>query len=262
MNVRLRRGCLTAAAALVVAVPVSAGGLATASLAAAPAAAQEATPPAATGAQDDFALSRPADDLWRWAIVERATTARAEPADGAPVVARIGTRTPEKTPEALPLLARREVEGRLWVKVRLPVLPNNTTGWVRRETLGGYEVVRTHLIVDRRKLTARLERRGRTVFSARVGIGKRKWPTPKGEFMVRNRLAGFEDPVYGALAFGTTARSATLTDWPGGGFIGVHGTAQPELLPGRVSHGCVRMRNADILRLDRKMPIGTPVTVR
>ncbi len=80
--------------------------------------------------------------------------------------------------------------------------------------------------------------------------------------MVRNRLSGFEDPLYGALAFGTTAKSATLTDWPGGGFIGIHGTNRPEILPGRVSHGCIRMSDRNILALDRRMPIGTPVTVR
>jgi lipoprotein-anchoring transpeptidase ErfK/SrfK len=148
------------------------------------------------------------------------------------------------------------------VRVRLPVLPNGSTGWVRRDRLGPYETVRTHLIVDRRRLTARLERRGRTVFRARVGVGRAKWPTPAGEYLVRNRLTGFRDPLYGALAFGTSARSATLTDWPGGGFIGIHGTDQPRLIPGRVSHGCVRMRNADILRLDRRMPVGTPVTIR
>jgi lipoprotein-anchoring transpeptidase ErfK/SrfK len=28
-----------------------------------------------------------------------------------------------------------------------------------------------------------------------------------------------------------------------------------------VSHGCIRMKNGDILRLARLMPIGTPVTV-
>ena len=69
-------------------------------------------------------------------------------------------------------------------------------------------------------------------------------------------------PYTGALAFGTTARSDTLTDWPGGGFIGIHGTNQPAILPGRVSHGCIRMRNRDIRGLDRKMPLGTPVTIR
>ena len=53
-----------------------------------------------------------------------------------------------------------------------------------------------------------------------------------------------------------------LTDWPAGGFVGIHGTDRPELIPGRVSHGCIRLRNADILRLGRLMPVGTPITVR
>jgi L,D-transpeptidase catalytic domain len=217
---------------------------------------------AAPAACADFGLSRPDRHLWRWALVDRATVARAAPDGGAPPVGRVARRTPEHTPEALPLLARRAVDGKLWVRVRLPVLPNGTTGWVRRSALGGYETVRTELIIDRRRPRARLERRGRTVFRARVGVGKRATPTPRGHFMIRNRLTGFSDPLYGALAFGTTARSATLTDWPGGGFIGIHGTNQPGLLPGRVSHGCVRMRDRAILRLDRRMPIGTAVTIR
>jgi lipoprotein-anchoring transpeptidase ErfK/SrfK len=29
-----------------------------------------------------------------------------------------------------------------------------------------------------------------------------------------------------------------------------------------VSHGCIRMRNRDILRLGRLMPVGTAVTIR
>jgi lipoprotein-anchoring transpeptidase ErfK/SrfK len=48
----------------------------------------------------------------------------------------------------------------------------------------------------------------------------------------------------------------------GGGFIGIHGTNQPGILPGRVSHGCIRMRNSAILRLRRLMPLGTPVQIR
>jgi lipoprotein-anchoring transpeptidase ErfK/SrfK len=210
----------------------------------------------------DFRLSRPADHLWRWALVERGVAARRTPDRAAPVVARLRTSTPEDTPEAVPLLVRREVSGRLWVQVRLPVLPNGTTGWVPRDALGLYEHVRTRLVIDRRRLRARLDRRGQTVFRARIGIGQRRWPTPAGEYMVRSRLSDFGNPVYGPIAFGTTARSSTLTDWPGGGFVGVHGTNQPELLPGRVSHGCIRLRNRDIRRLARIMPIGTAVTVR
>jgi lipoprotein-anchoring transpeptidase ErfK/SrfK len=100
------------------------------------------------------------------------------------------------------------------------------------------------------------------VFTSIVGVGQPRWPTPAGRFYVRERLTGFTDPIYGAIAFGTNARSAVLTDWPGGGFVGVHGTNQPEILPGRVSHGCVRMPNRSIRRLDRLMRLGTPVTIK
>ena len=68
---------------------------------------------------------------------------------------------------------------------------------------------------------------------------------------MRSELTRYASPFYGPVAFGTTARSAVLTDWPDGGFIGIHGTNEPQLLPGRVSHGCIRLRNRDILRLHR-----------
>jgi lipoprotein-anchoring transpeptidase ErfK/SrfK len=118
------------------------------------------------------------------------------------------------------------------------------------------------LVVHRRSLRAVLWRAGRVVFRAPVGVGESRWPTPSGEFYIREKLTSFGDPFYGPVAFGTSARSPVLTDWPGGGFVGIHGTDQPELIPGRVSHGCIRMRNADILRLARLMPLGTPLTVR
>jgi lipoprotein-anchoring transpeptidase ErfK/SrfK len=37
---------------------------------------------------------------------------------------------------------------------------------------------------------------------------------------------------------------------------------EPQILPGRVSHGCIRLRNGAILRLARLMPLGTPVPIR
>ncbi len=41
----------------------------------------------------------------------------------------------------------------------------------------------------------------------------------------------------------------------------MHGTSLPELLPGRVSHGCIRFRNAAILKLASLMEVGTPLTI-
>jgi lipoprotein-anchoring transpeptidase ErfK/SrfK len=66
---------------------------------------------------------------------------------------------------------------------------------------------------------------------------------------------------YGPRAFGTSACSG-LSDWPGGGVIGIHGTNQPYLIPGWPSHGCIRVANRPIRRLARLMPIGTPVRIR
>ncbi|MBV9003520.1 MAG: L,D-transpeptidase [Solirubrobacterales bacterium] len=116
-------------------------------------------------------------------------------------------------------------------------------------------------MIDRARLTATLLRAGRVVFRAPVAIGAPSTPTPAGQFYVRDRLSGFSNPMYGPLAFGTNARSPTLTDWPQGGVVGIHGTDRPDLIPGRVSHGCIRLKNAAIVTLGRLMPVGTPVTI-
>jgi len=117
------------------------------------------------------------------------------------------------------------------------------------------------LKVNRATLRATLYRDGRTIWSSRVGVGKASTPTPAGRFWIRSRLRGLRgDPVYGPYAFGTGAYSV-LSDWPGGGVIGIHGTDQPQLIPGRPSHGCIRVPNAAVRRLWRLMPIGTPVAI-
>ncbi len=201
--------------------------------------------------------------LSHWAPVRRAVAARTAPDTGARVVARLSTRTPEGTDNAVSTLERRrDAAGRPWVRVRLPVLPVNSTGWVPRSALGGYTAVNTKLDVDLERLRATLFRDGRPVLRAPIGAGMPGWATPTGTFYIRNKLTRYRSPAYGPVAFGTSARSAVATDWPAGGFVGIHGTDRPEILPGRVSHGCIRLRNRDILALARVMPIGTPVRIQ
>ena len=198
-----------------------------------------------------------------WASVRRAVAARASPSYRAPIVERLATTTPEGTTNIVLVLRRvRDRAGRLWIHVRLPVLPNGRTGWVPRQALGVYGVVHTHLLIDVERLRATLLRDGRPILRAPIGVGRPEWPTPKGEFYIRDMVTRYRSPFYGPLAFGTSARSSVLTDWPDGGFVGIHGTDEPDLLPGRVSHGCIRLRNQDILELGRLMPVGTPVTIR
>jgi lipoprotein-anchoring transpeptidase ErfK/SrfK len=199
----------------------------------------------------------------RWAYLLGPAIARRAPSATSAVVTVVRPLTPEGQPNlVLALDSRTDENGSTWVRVRLAILPNGSTGWLPRSSLGPLHVVRTHLVIERSRLRAVLWRGGERVFRAQIGVGRGGWPTPRGEFYVRERLTNFGDPFYGPVAFGTSARSNVLTDWPGGGYMGIHGTDQPELIPGRISHGCIRMRNADILRLARMLPLGTPVSVR
>jgi lipoprotein-anchoring transpeptidase ErfK/SrfK len=210
-----------------------------------------------------FNLSDKATETYRWAFVRHRTVARSGPSRRARALERIYYRTPELYRNAVQVLdAIKYKKGTSWVRIRLAVLPNGSTGWVPRGSLTGFSKTHKRLVISHSRLRATLYNRGRPIFSTIVGVGQSHYPTPRGDFYVREKLSGYYAPAYGPRAFGLNARSATLTDWPGGGFIGIHGTNAPGILPGRVSHGCVRMRNDAILRLYRLMPIGTPVQIR
>ena len=224
---------------------------------------RESLPPPRTG----FAIPKPAalpDPAGEssWAPVIRPVIARSAPGFAGRAVMPVGTRTPEGTTNLI--LATGEVirRGIVWVHAELAALPNGTAGWLPRSALGGWSFVDTHVIVDRARLTLTLFRGSRAIFHARVGVGTSRNPTPAGEFYVRDRLSSFKSPMYGPLAFGTSGRAPHLTDWPDGGYIGIHGTDEPQLIPGRISHGCIRLTNAAILELGKLMPVGTPVTVK
>jgi lipoprotein-anchoring transpeptidase ErfK/SrfK len=199
----------------------------------------------------------------RWVSVLRSVELRSEPRADAPSLEALSSETPEGTANIVPVLDRQtDRDGTIWLRVRAPALPDNVAGWVPRDAVGGYTTVHTRLVVDLERLRATLYANGERVFAAPVGVGRPEWPTPRGEFYVRNELTSYRSAFYGPIAFGTSARSRVLTDWPAGGFVGIHGTDRPDLVPGRVSHGCIRMKNRDILRLARLMPVGTPISIR
>jgi hypothetical protein len=197
----------------------------------------------------------------RWAPVLERASARARPSEQGSLVGILEPRTSLGTANIVLVVGHARVHGQLWARVQFPGLPNNLSGWLPRQNLGGYQFVRTRLVVDLDALSAALLRDGHPIFRAAVGVGAEGSPTPRGSFYIREKLTSFDNPFYGPVAFGTSARSRVLTDWPDGGSIGIHGTNRPDLLPGRISHGCVRMRNEDILRLSRLMPVGTPLTI-
>jgi lipoprotein-anchoring transpeptidase ErfK/SrfK len=199
----------------------------------------------------------------QWAHPAARAPVRVSPSASSRSFARLHPRTEDGLPEVYETLRQQtDPGGAAWVQIRLPMRPNGRTGWVPRSALGKLHTVHTQLVVRRGRLRATLYRNGRAVFSAPVGIGMRGLITPAGHFYIRERLRlGSSGGPYGPLAFGTSAYSPKLTDWPGGGVVGIHGTNEPQAVPGRPSHGCVRLRNRDILRLGRLMPVGTPVLI-
>ena len=221
------------------------------------------TPATDAVSPERFVLTDPAMETYRWAFIRHRTIARAQPSYSARALSRISLRTPELYRNVVQVLnGVRYRNGETWIRVRLAILPNGSTGWVPRGALAQFQKVHTRLVIQRSTLRATLYKFGWPIFRAIVGVGMPHTPTPRGQFYVREKLSGYWAPAYGPRAFGLNARSATLTDWPGGGFIGIHGTNEPNILPGPVSHGCVRMRNSAILRLFRLVPLGTPVDIR
>jgi len=213
------------------------------------------------GAGDEIKLS---DEklVTRWAHAQATSTIRLTPQTSSRAVGRLHFLTEDGLAEVYPVLAaRRDSAGRNWLQIRVPMRPNGKVGWVLDEMLGTFYIVRTALVVDRKQLRATLVKSGKVIWSARVGIGKTATPTPAGQFWIRERLKGLGNSgTYGPWAFGTSAYS-NLSDWPGGGVVGIHGTNQPGLIPGRPSHGCIRVRNDKIRALARLMPVGTPVSI-
>jgi hypothetical protein len=198
----------------------------------------------------------------RWAHPQATAAIHLSPQTSSRVVARLHYLTEDGVAEVYPALAARmDSAGRRWVRLRVPKRPNGKIGWVLDETIGSLYVVRTRLVINRSTLRAQLYKRGTIIWSAPVGVGKASTPTPRGQFWIRERLKSLGGgSLYGPWAFGTSAYSI-LSDWPGGGVVGIHGTNEPQLIPGRPSHGCVRVRNDAIRVLARLMPIGTPVQI-
>ncbi|MGH2905681.1 MAG: L,D-transpeptidase [Solirubrobacterales bacterium] len=247
-------------AALLALIP-TAMGLSAASAGAEPAVAEAAD--AAPADYTDTLLSNELDTS-RWAFVTRKTIAYSEPKAQGRKVRKLTTRTPDRTNElVLALVERKFNDGSVWVQVRLPMRGSGKTGWVRRGALANYNVIHTRMVISRNRFTATLYKNEKVVWKTRVGVGAKGTATPTGHFYVRDRLITNDSHgPYGPYAFGLSAYSSKLTDWPGGGIIGIHGTNEPGKIPGRISHGCIRVKNAKVRRLYKLLPPGTPVEIK
>jgi lipoprotein-anchoring transpeptidase ErfK/SrfK len=240
--VRSIRGQLALLVLLAAALPASAG------------AAPAVVPRDSVSVSDELTVTR-------WATPYEVAPIRTAPDPRARRIGRLRLWTEDGYPEVYVVLRTYATGDSDWLLLRLPQRPHGSVGWAPADSLSPLGTVRTRLTIDRRRLVAVLYRDGRPVWRSPVGVGKASTPTPAGRFWIREEMrTGNPGGPYGPWALGTSAYS-NLSDWPGGGVVGIHGTNQPELVPGRPSHGCVRMPNAAIASLVRLAGVGTPIWV-
>ena len=155
----------------------------------------------------------------------------------------------------------RDPDGGVWYRALLPMRPNGTSGYIPADAV---RVVQTQyrIAIDRHHLRLAVWSGCTKLMVLPIGLGKESTPTPDGRYYI---IALLKPPtagsVYGNYAYGLSAFSDVLTDWAGGGIIGLHGTNDPSSIGNRKSHGCIRMYNKDIAKLVPLLPLGTPVDI-
>ena len=189
----------------------------------------------------------------------RAVAVRARP--GGPVVARVGSRTEFGSERVMPVAARRgrfigvittaRPDGRLgWIDGRSRAVRASRTLWSLRADVSGRRLEVRH----GRRLVARMT----------VAVGREGSPTPTGRFAVTDKLdATSYGGTYGCCIIAFSGRQPLLPPgWPGGDRIAVHGTTAEGSVGSAASTGCLRARDRDLKPLMRRLPLGTPVTIR
>lgn len=165
-------------------------------------------------------------------------------------------------PSILPVIDHRPG----WVEVRVAQRPNQTTAWVPLSDVG---LLSTHwrLVLSLASAHLKVYEDDRLVYDFPAGIGTPSDPTPIGHYFIAMTVPP-PTPAYGAFVLATSAHSEHITDWEqsGDAIVGIHGPLDPydDSLIGttgaRISHGCVRLHDQDLVLLGA-VPPGSPLDV-
>jgi L,D-transpeptidase catalytic domain len=157
--------------------------------------------------------------------------------------------------------AKRDEHGNAWLHILLPERPNGADGWVLQKDVK-LESVAQKIVVDLSRRTLEHFKGSRLLDRFRVGIGQPQWPTATGTFYVWAQVPQASPfGPYGVFALGLSGFSPVLKNWPGGGRMAIHGTANASDEGNMVSHGCIRVFNPQMETL-KHVPLGTPVIIK
>jgi hypothetical protein len=131
---------------------------------------------------------------------------------------------------------------------------------------------RTVLTIDRAHFKLRLFKNLELRRTYGIAVGAPGYETPTGRFSIHNKAvnpawSAPDEPWAGAyrneVVEGGSPENPLKARWLGiVGGVGIHGTAAEYSIGTAASHGCIRMRVADVIALYPKVPIGTPVLIR
>lgn len=215
------------------------------------------------GSQPVFAFQHVFTDAAAWAAIasERYLPMYQDAAPKAKPKFVFDTRNPFGKNSPFLVEDAKQVKGKTWLKLLLPIRPNGRAAWAKESDV---RLVprEDRIVVDLSKRMLWHYRDGQLVDQFQVGVGTPSTPTGTGTFYIYLRVPQ-ADPngPYGILAYGLSGFSPVLSDWPGGGRMALHGTPYESNKGQAVSHGCVRVYNAD-LKTMRDLPLGTPVIIR
>lgn len=92
---------------------------------------------------------------------------------------------------------------------------------------------------------------GQKVKTYPIAVGNPSTPTPVGEYKIIYKGKDW-GPSFGPRWLGLNV------PW---GTYGIHGTNKPYSIGQHLSHGCIRMRNRDVIELFEMIPLGTTVRI-
>jgi hypothetical protein len=163
------------------------------------------------------------------------------------------------------LAARYDELGRPWLRVQLPIRPNETSGWMlARDAVASRTRWGVRVRLGRRELTVHYD--GKVVRRASVVVGTPLTPTPRGTFAIYE-VAPQKNPgaFTGPWALNLTGFSTVLENFGSGpGRVAIHGRSGASLndpLGTARSHGCIRVDNSTVEWLRRRLANGTPVRI-
>jgi len=141
--------------------------------------------------------------------------------------------------------------------------PDPVVDWATLKLLLG------SIVIDRGKCELFLYEGTKLVKTYAVAVGQPAYPTPTGSFVIISKVV---NPTWtppnspwaaGAVPIAPGPRDPIAARWmglstPG---VGIHGTNEPWSIGTHASHGCIRMRVADVEDLFNRVFIGTPVDI-